>query len=95
MKKASNNIPSAEKTAILSLLRKVAASETELDYQNCVKVLQSSELYQGKAKEHLRQFVERQWLPIHKVSESNLTERLFYVYLVILCLLVLSYLCGN
>lgn len=81
MKKASNNIPSDEKSAILSLLRNIAAADTEIEYQRRVAVLQSSDLYKGAAKERLRQFVSRIEVSPYSISLAFLQLRITIVLL--------------
>jgi len=60
------------KEIALSLLRKIAASETEEEYASNLESLYANAIWNVDQNEKFRKYFEKTWLPLGKVSELSI-----------------------
>ena len=57
----------ADKEQAVTLLRRIAMSETMEEYHSNLENLKSSEIWRRKSSEPFRNWIEKTWLPLDKM----------------------------
>ena len=65
---SSNNGMKDHKVAATNFLRNIADSESENEFEENVKILKASDIWKMKSAEPFRNWIQKTWLPVHKVS---------------------------
>ena len=64
---SNNNGMKSSKIEATNFLRRIADSETEEEYVTNFQALKSSDLWKSTSAEAFKKWIEKTWLPVHKV----------------------------
>lgn len=56
---------------LLAMIRSIAAATTMAEFESRVAYLKESALWKSENSKALRNWIEKTWLPVHKVSSEN------------------------